>query len=284
MAKIIDGKLKAQQMNEALSQKVAGLPYQPGLAVVLVGDDPASQVYVRNKLRACDKVGVKSFEYVLPANSSEDDVTSLIAELNDNKNVHGILVQLPLPKDLNEDNIIQKINPDKDVDGLTDVNLGRLMSGKDGLRPCTPSGCEILLKDEFDSLSGKLAVVIGRSLLFGKPMGQMLLSNNCTVIQCHSKTEDLPMLCQQADILIAAVGQQEMVKADWVKDGAVVIDVGINRNAEGKLVGDVDFNVVAAKAGYITPVPGGVGPMTIAMLLQNTVKAAQQQNKNNPTL
>ncbi|MEC7576256.1 MAG: bifunctional methylenetetrahydrofolate dehydrogenase/methenyltetrahydrofolate cyclohydrolase FolD [Pseudomonadota bacterium] len=279
MAKIIDGKAIATNLNGQLQNEVAALSFVPGLAVVLVGDDPASQVYVRGKIKACDKVGIKSFEHRLPANATQDDIAACIDALNADENVNGILLQLPLPQGLNAKPLIQRISPEKDVDGLTHVNMGRLMAGDEGLRPCTPSGCEILLKEEFDSLAGKIAVVIGRSELFGKPMAQILLQNDCTVFQCHSKTKNLASLCKQADIVIAAVGRPEMVKADWVKEGAFVIDVGINRTAAGKLVGDVDFNAVAAKADYITPVPGGVGPMTIAMLLQNTVLAAKRQNQ-----
>ncbi|MCS5596446.1 MAG: bifunctional methylenetetrahydrofolate dehydrogenase/methenyltetrahydrofolate cyclohydrolase FolD [Alphaproteobacteria bacterium] len=279
MAKIIDGKAIATNLNGQLQNEVAALSFVPGLAVVLVGDDPASQVYVRGKIKACDKVGIKSFEHRLPANATQDDIAACIDALNADENVNGILLQLPLPQGLNAKPLIQRISPEKDVDGLTHVNMGRLMAGDEGLRPCTPSGCEILLKEEFDSLAGKIAVVIGRSELFGKPMAQILLQNDCTVFQCHSKTKNLASLCKQADIVIAAVGQPEMVKADWVKEGAFVIDVGINRTSAGKLVGDVDFNAVAAKADYITPVPGGVGPMTIAMLLQNTVLAAKRQNQ-----
>lgn len=278
MAKIIDGKAIANKLNVQLQSDVAALSFVPGLAVVLVGDDPASQVYVRGKIKACDKIGIKSFEYRLPASCTQDDIAAQIDALNADANVHGVLLQLPLPDGFDSKALIQRISPEKDVDGLTYANMGRLMAGDEGLRPCTPSGCEILLKEEFDSLAGKIAVVIGRSELFGKPMAQMLLQNDCTVIQCHSKTKDLPSLCKQADIVIAAVGRAEMVKADWVKDGAFVIDVGINRLDNGKLAGDVDFNAVAAKADYITPVPGGVGPMTIAMLLQNTVLAAKRQN------
>ena len=279
MAKIIDGKAIATNLNGQLQSEVAALSFVPGLAVVLVGDDPASQVYVRGKIKACEKVGIKSFEHRLPANATQDDIAACIDALNADESVNGILLQLPLPQGLNAKPLIQRISPEKDVDGLTHVNMGRLMAGDEGLRPCTPSGCEILLKEEFDSLAGKIAVVIGRSELFGKPMAQILLQNDCTVFQCHSKTKNLASLCKQADIVIAAVGRPEMVKADWVKEGAFVIDVGINRTAAGKLVGDVDFNAVAAKADYITPVPGGVGPMTIAMLLQNTVLAAKRQNQ-----
>lgn len=284
MAKIIDGKTIANCMSDQLKADVDLLPYTPGLAVVLVGDDPASEVYVRNKVRACKKVGIESFEHVLPLGSSEQDIRSLIDTLNADPKVNGILLQLPLPSGLDSSILIEGIDPDKDVDGLTYHNMGLLAAGEAGLRPCTPSGCEILLKQEFESLSGKLAVVIGRSNLFGKPMAQMLLQNDCTVLQCHSKTVNIEDLCKQADIVIAAVGRKEMVKADWVKDGAFVIDVGINRNDDGKLVGDVDFNAVAAKAGYITPVPGGVGPMTITMLMHNTVQAAKKQNAKSPKL
>jgi|TARA_R110002126_G_scaffold13118_1_gene56002 methylenetetrahydrofolate dehydrogenase (NADP+)/methenyltetrahydrofolate cyclohydrolase len=281
MSKIIDGKKIAQDLSAQLKTEIAALSYAPALAVVLVGDNPASEVYVRNKVRACEKIGIASFEHVLPANSSLADIEAVIAQLNNDPEINGILLQLPLPEGLDSTALIEQISPAKDVDGLTYQNMGRLTAGADGLRPCTPSGCEILLKQEFSSLAGKLAIVIGRSDLFGKPMAQMLLQNDCTVLQCHSKTVGLKELCLQADIVIAAVGRPQMVKADWVKDGAFVIDVGINRDVDGKLVGDVDFNAVAAKAGYITPVPGGVGPMTIAMLMQNTVKAAKSQNEKN---
>lgn len=286
MTEIIDGKAIAAKMRDELKTKVEGLPFSPGLAVVLVGDDPASDVYVRNKVRACEKTGITSFEHRLPANSSDEDVAKVIDELNKNPDVHGILLQLPLPKGLDSSKLIQSIRPAKDVDGLTHTNMGKLVAGEDGLRPCTPSGCEILLKQEFDSLAGKVAVVVGRSLLFGKPMAQMLLDNDCTVIQCHSKTNpsDMKDLCQKADILIVAVGQPEMITAEFVKEGAFVVDVGINRQDGNVLVGDVAFDEVAKKAGYITPVPGGVGPMTITMLLENTVKAAQSQNLNKPSL
>tara|TARA_R110002124_G_scaffold64985_1_gene177164 strand:+ start:48358 stop:49227 length:870 start_codon:yes stop_codon:yes gene_type:complete len=280
MAKIIDGKHIAQQLRAVLKDEIDQLSFTPGLAVILVGDNPASQVYVRSKSNACKALGMKSFQHKLPENSTAADIAKLIDTLNQDDAAHGILLQLPLPDGLDTDALIQRIHPDKDVDGLTHYNMGKLMAGEDGLRPCTPSGCEILLKQEFDSLSGKLAVVIGRSILFGKPMAQILLHNDCTVIQCHSKTDNLPELCRQADIVIAAVGRPEMVKADWIKQGACVIDVGINRTAEGKLVGDVDFNAVAAKAGAITPVPGGVGPMTITQLLRNTVEAAKKQQHN----
>jgi methylenetetrahydrofolate dehydrogenase (NADP+)/methenyltetrahydrofolate cyclohydrolase len=279
MSKIIDGKKIAQDLSAQLKTEVAALSYTPVLAVVLVGDNPASEVYVRNKVRACQNVGIESAEHALPANSSFADIETLITQLNNDPKVNGILLQLPLPDGMDSTALIEQISPAKDVDGLTYQNMGRLTAGADGLRPCTPSGCEILLKQEFSSLAGKLAIVIGRSDLFGKPMAQMLLQNDCTVLQCHSKTVGLKELCLQADIVIAAVGRAQMVKADWVKDGAFVIDVGINRGADGKLVGDVDFNAVAAKAGYITPVPGGVGPMTIAMLMQNTLKAAKSQNE-----
>jgi len=279
MSKIINGKKIAQDLNAQLKTEIASLSYTPTLAVVLVGDDPASEVYVRNKIRACANVGIDSVEHTLPADSSLADIEAVITQLNNDSKVNGILLQLPLPEGMDSRPLIEQISPAKDVDGLTYQNMGRLNAGADGLRPCTPSGCEILLKQEFSALAGKLAIVIGRSDLFGKPMAQMLLQNDCTVMQCHSKTVGLKALCQQADIVIAAVGRAQMIKADWVKDGAFVIDVGINRGADGKLVGDVDFNAVAAKAGYITPVPGGVGPMTIAMLMQNTLKAAKAQNE-----
>ena len=273
-AKIIDGKAIAESLREDLRQKVSDMSKKPGLAVILVGDNPASEVYVRNKIRACEKVGIISFERRLPASVSQQDLLKEIELLNSDKEVHGILLQLPLPDHLDPTICIEAINPEKDVDGLHPLNTGKLVAGLDGFIPCTPQGSLILIKSVQDDLTGLNAVVIGRSLLFGKPMGQLLLAENCTVTQAHSRTRDLPALCAQADILVAAVGRTEMVKADWVKEGAIVIDVGINRQEDGKLKGDVDFQAVKEKAQAITPVPGGVGPMTIACLLKNTVEAA----------
>lgn len=280
MAEIIDGKAFAATLRAAIAAQVATLPYKPGLAVVLVGDDPASKVYVANKAKQTIEVGMRSFEHRLPADTTQDHLLALVRQLNEDPAVHGILVQLPLPKHLNADEIIAAISPDKDVDGLTVVNAGRLAAGLPGLVPCTPLGCLLLLEDKLPDMTGLNAVVVGRSNLVGKPIAQLLLQKNCTVTMAHSKTKDLAGLCRTADILVAAVGRPEMVKGDWVKPGATVIDVGINRVPAGegktKLVGDVDFAGAAQVAGLITPVPGGVGPMTIACLLRNTLTAAKR--------
>ncbi|MCB1720145.1 MAG: bifunctional methylenetetrahydrofolate dehydrogenase/methenyltetrahydrofolate cyclohydrolase FolD [Rhodospirillales bacterium] len=273
----IDGKAVAKALREDLAAEVAGLDVRPGLAVILVGDDPASQVYVRNKIKACAACGIKSFESRLPAQATEAEIMAEIEAFNDNKDVHGILLQLPLPYPLNADTLIQHIKPEKDVDGLTFINQGKLIAGdKSGLVPCTPQGAMMLIKSVEQDLSGKHAVVIGRSLLFGKPMAQLLLAENCTVTSAHSRTRDLPEVCKQADILVAAVGRAEMVQGAWIKPGAIVIDVGINRQEGGTLCGDVDYDQARGVAGAITPVPGGVGPMTIACLLKNTVEAAKK--------
>ncbi len=275
-AKIIDGKAVAMLVRDDVTDEVKSMNTQPGLAVILVGDDPASKVYVGGKIRACEKAGIKSFEHRLPANAAQEDVMALIHALNADHDVHGILLQLPLPDHLDEAPLIQAIDPDKDVDGLTVTNAGRLFSGLPGLVPCTPQGSLALIKTVREDLSGLHAVVIGRSLLFGKPMAQLLLAENCTVTQAHSRTRDLPALCRQADILIAAVGRAEMVRGEWIKPGAIVIDVGINRMEDGTLKGDVALEEAVKVASAITPVPGGVGPMTIAFLLKNTVLAAHQ--------
>ncbi len=278
---IIDGKAFAASLRDSIAQEVARLPFKPGLAVVLVGDDPASKVYVANKARQTVEAGMTSFEHRLPADTRQEDLLALVNALNADDAVHGILVQLPLPKHLDSDAIIAAISPAKDVDGLTIANAGLLASGLPGLVPCTPLGCLLLLQDRLGDLTGLNAVVIGRSNLVGKPIAQLLLQQNCTVTIAHSRSRDLPGLCRQADILVAAVGRPEMVKADWIKLGATVIDVGINRvpgHEPGKtrLVGDVAFAEAADIAGLITPVPGGVGPMTIACLLRNTLTAAQR--------
>lgn len=276
MADIIDGKAAAAALRETLKQTVDGMDKKPGLAVILVGDDPASHVYVKNKIKSCENVGIKSFESRLPMEATQAEVAAEIQAFNDNPNIHGILLQLPVPDHLNSDDLIHMINPAKDVDGLTYINIGKLVAGDNsGLVPCTPQGSMLLIKSVEENLSGKHAVVIGRSLLFGKPMAQLLLAENCTVTQAHSRTQNLEEVCRSADILIAAVGRPKMVKGDWVKPGAIVIDVGINRMDDGKLCGDVDFEAASEHAAAITPVPGGVGPMTIACLLKNTVKAAQ---------
>ena len=282
MGERIDGKQVAADVREKVGAAVSKLPGQPTLAVVLVGEDAASQVYVRNKVRQTGEAGMRSLHHHLPADASQDDVETLISSLNGDDEVDGILLQLPLPQGLDEQRAIEGIAPAKDVDGLTEASAGRLVLGKDGLRPCTPTGCVILAKSVLgEDLSGKNVVVIGRSILVGKPAALLFLAENCTVTVAHSRTKDLAALCRTADILVPAVGRPQMVKGDWVKPGAVVIDVGINRidapeKGEGKtrLVGDADFAECAEVAGHITPVPGGVGPMTIACLLRNTVIAA----------
>ncbi len=276
MTQVIDGKSIAAGLREELAQQVKALPAQPGLAVILVGDNPASHVYVKNKIKACEQVGIKSFESRLPAQATQAEVAVEIQAFNDNPSVHGILMQLPVPDHLNSDDLIHLVNPAKDVDGLTFINIGKLVAGDEtGMVPCTPQGSMILIKSVEENLGGKHAVVIGRSLLFGKPMAQLLLAENCTVTTAHSRTQNLDEVCRSADILVAAVGREKMVKGDWIKPGAIVIDVGINRMEDGKLCGDVDYEAALEIASAITPVPGGVGPMTIACLLKNTVKAAQ---------
>jgi len=276
----IDGRIFAQNLRKKVQQAVTQLPESPSLAVVLVGEDPASQVYVASKVKFTEECGMNSLDYKLSANTTETKVVNLVKKLNDNNKVDGILVQLPLPKGINSDRVIKEIHPDKDVDGLTEASAGRLSLGKSGLRPCTPTGCVMLAKDELGDLSGKHCVVLGRSILVGKPAALLFLEQNCTVTIAHSRTENLEDVCKSADILIAAVGRPLMVKASWVKEGACVIDVGINRvpsikrPGKTRLVGDVDYSDAKEIAGSITPVPGGVGPMTIACLLRNTVIAA----------
>ena len=275
-ATIIDGKAYAARLRSEIASAVAALPRAPGLAVVLVGDDPASAVYVRSKGKQSVEVGMRSFEHRLPADTAQADLIALVERLNADDAVDGILVQLPLPKHLDDLAVISAIDPDKDVDGLHVVNAGRLASGLPGLVSCTPLGCMMLIKDQLGDISGTNAVVIGRSILVGKPVAQLLLAANCTVTMAHSRTRGLPDVVRRADIVVAAVGRPEMVRGDWIKPGACVIDVGINR-VDGKLIGDVAFDEVAAVAGSITPVPGGVGPMTIACLLQNTLTSAQRR-------
>ena len=289
-AQIIDGKITAERLRAEVAQEVAALKaqhgLQPGLAVVLVGEDPASQVYVRSKGEHSKAAGMHSVTHRLPADVSQDDLLALVRQLNADPAIHGILVQLPLPKGLDEQAVIETIDPAKDVDGLHVVNAGRLAQGLPSLVPCTPLGCMILLRETLGDLTGKRAVVIGRSVLVGKPVAQLLLAADCTVTIAHSRTKDLAAVCREADIQVAAVGRPQMVKADWIKPGATVIDVGINRvpfrdpvkAAEGKtkLVGDVAYKEALAVAGHITPVPGGVGLMTVACLLQNTVTAAKR--------
>lgn len=280
---IIDGKLVAQVTREQIKKdveaiKAANYPCGIGLAVILVGDDPASQVYVRNKIKACDEVGIKSFLCKLPAESTFDEVAGTINYLNENPDVSGMILQLPLPKHLDENALIDLIAPDKDVDGCHYVQKGRLWTGRDSLVACTPYGVMKLLDYYNIPLEGKNAVVIGRSNLVGKPLAQLLLDRNCTVTICHSRTKNLAEITSRADIVCVAIGKAKFLKADMVKDGAVVIDVGMDRDENGKLCGDVDFAGVAPKCSYITPVPGGVGPMTVTMLLANTVKAFKLMN------
>ena len=282
MENTIDGKAFAAKLRSEVADKVAKLKSQhnivPGLAVVLVGEDPASQVYVRNKGKQTVEVGMQSFEHKLPDTTSQKELMQLIDQLNADDSVHGILVQLPLPDQIEEEAVINHINPDKDVDGFHLNNVGRLAIGEPGIVPCTPLGCIMMIKDALGDLSGMHAVVVGRSNIVGKPMASLLLQENCTVEITHSRTKNLEEECRRADILVAAVGRPEMVKGDWVKPGAAVIDVGINRidaeDGKTRLVGDVEFSSAAKVAGKITPVPGGVGPMTIACLLHNTMQQA----------
>jgi len=288
-AAIIDGKDYAARLRTGIGTQVATLKAEhgltPGLAVVLVGDDAASQVYVRSKAKKTVELGMESFQHILPASTSETELLDLVRQLNADDRVHGILVQLPLPDHLDADKVIETIDPTKDVDGFHVVNAGRLATGQRAraLVPCTPLGCLMLARDRLGDLSGQRAVVLGRSNIVGKPMAQLLLGESCTVTVAHSRTRDLPAVCREADILVAAVGRPEMVRGDWIKPGATVIDVGINRlppetpEAKGQLVGDVNFAEASRVAGAITPVPGGVGPMTIAVLLANTVTAACRQ-------
>ena len=281
MAQIIEGKKISAQIKEELRLKTLELKEKgivPGLAVVLVGDDPASKTYVRNKTMSCEQLGFYSEQYVLPETASQTELLSLIDALNTNKKIHGILVQLPLPKHLDKQAVIERILPEKDVDAFHPVNVGKIMTGDFDFLPCTPAGVMELVERNGIDVAGKHCVVIGRSDIVGKPQAMLMLHKNATVTICHSKTSNLSAITRQADILVAAVGRAGFVKADMVKSGAVVIDVGINRNAEGKLCGDVDFDEVRPIASLITPVPGGVGPMTIAMLMKNTMTAALRAN------
>ena len=278
---IIDGKKIAETLRQKLKKEIIEIKSSfksvPGLTVILIGEDPASKIYVRNKEKFSKEIGINSEVIKYPENIQEKEVLSKIIELNKNKKVSGILVQLPLPKHINKQKVIETILPEKDVDGFHPINVGNLSSGYDSKIPCTPLGCLILLKEVEKNLSGKHAVVIGRSNLNGKPMAQLLLKENCTVTITHSKTKDLKSQCNKADIIIAAVGKPKFVKGDWVKKNAIVIDVGINKTTDG-IVGDVDFNEVSKVARAITPVPGGVGPMTIACLLRNTVECFKRAN------
>ena len=288
-ARRIDGKAFSERLRQGVAGQVAEIKSRhgltPGLAVVIVGDDPASQVYVNSKAKKTVEVGMESFQHVLPADTEEAALLELVRQLNADKRVNGILVQLPLPAQIDSAKVLDAIDPDKDVDGFHVINAGRLATGdmKRALVPCTPHGCLMLLKDQLGDLSGLRAVVLGRSNIVGKPMAQLLLNESCTVTIAHSRTRDLPAECRRADIVIAAVGRPEMVRGDWIKPGASVIDVGINRlepeqpGGKGRLVGDVNFAEASKVAGAITPVPGGVGPMTIAVLLANTVTAACRQ-------
>lgn len=278
MAIIIDGKATAQKLRAEITsevQKLAAEGTQPGLAVVLVGDNPASRVYVHMKEKACCDVGIFSDEHKLPAETEEKDLLSLIDRLNNDDRIHGILVQLPLPKHINEAKVLEAISPDKDVDGFHPYNVGRLVLGKPTFQPCTPYGIMVLLKEYGIDLTGKEVVVVGRSNIVGKPVAFMCLQQHATVTICHTRTIDLQAKIGMADVLIAAIGRPEVIPGAWIKKGAVVIDVGVNRIAEKKLVGDVEFETAAERASYITPVPGGVGPMTITMLLQNTLLSAK---------
>lgn len=279
MAKIIDGKAISKQVREEIAADVVEFKAKygsaPGLAVIIVGNDPASQVYVRNKKRACEEVGFYSESYELPVETTQAELIALVERLNNDDKINGILVQLPLPKHLDETEILLKIRPDKDVDAFHPYNVGKIMIGNHDFLPCTPAGVMVLLERSGVEISGKKCVVIGRSNIVGKPMAMLLLHANGTVTICHSRTENLKEICREADVLVASIGKPEFVTGDMVKDGAVVVDVGINRLESGKLVGDVVFSEVEPKASYITPVPGGVGPMTITMLLKNTLTAAE---------
>lgn len=278
MGGIIDGKAVAGRVREEVATRVRALAARdvvPGLATVLVGADPASEVYVRNKQRACEAVGIRSFGHRLPADAGQADLLALVAELAGDTRVHGILVQLPLPDGLDADAVVQAIPPEKDVDGLHPVNQGRLMTGRAGLRPCTPLGVMRLLDEVGAELRGARAIVVGRSVLVGKPLAMLLLERHATVTLCHSRTRDLGAEVARADVVVAAVGRAGLIRGDWVREGSIVIDVGTNRGPDGRLIGDVDFDGARPRCAHITPVPGGVGPMTVAMLLANTVQAAE---------
>lgn len=279
MAKILDGKAVSQRVKNALKEEtekfVEKYGIKPGLAVVIVGDDPASRVYVNSKKKACAEIGYYSEEHALPESTTEDELLSLVEKLNGDEKIHGILVQLPLPKHIDEEKIINAINPKKDVDAFHPVNVGKIMIGNFDFLPCTPAGVMELIDDAGIDLTGKNCVVVGRSNIVGKPQAMLLLHKNATVTICHSKTKNIKEITKNADVLVAAVGRAQMFDGDYIKDGAVVIDVGMNRLENKKLVGDVDFESAEKKASCITPVPGGVGPMTIAMLMKNTLTAAK---------
>jgi methylenetetrahydrofolate dehydrogenase (NADP+)/methenyltetrahydrofolate cyclohydrolase len=281
MANIIDGKKISLEIKDEVKAKAEALKakgIEPCLAVILVGENPASQVYVRNKKKACEYCGIKSLSYELPESTTEDELLALVDELNNSKECNGILVQLPLPKHIDEDKVLLRIKPEKDVDGFHPYNVGLLSIGSADLKACTPAGCIELIKRSGVDISGKNCVVVGRSNIVGKPVGMLLMAENGTVTTCHSRTKNMAEICKQADILVVAIGKEKFVTGDMVKEGAVVIDVGINRMENGKLCGDVDFESAEKKAGWITPVPGGVGPMTIAMLMNNCIVACEKQN------
>ncbi len=270
---IIDGKAIANNIREQLKETIIKEKLSPGLAVILVGNNPASKLYIKNKIAACKKIGINSFEYYLDENIKEKDLIKVIDQLNKDYRVDGILVQLPLPKQINTVNIINTIDPLKDVDGFTSTNFGKLITGQDCFIPCTPQGCLVLIKSVVEEIAGKNALVIGRSNIVGKPMSYLLLQNNCTVTMAHSYTNNLPELCSQADIVVAAIGKEKSIKGEWLKKGSIVIDVGINYDQNKKIIGDVDFNSALPYVKAISPVPGGAGPMTVTCLLKNTVKA-----------
>ncbi|MBE3597458.1 MAG: bifunctional methylenetetrahydrofolate dehydrogenase/methenyltetrahydrofolate cyclohydrolase FolD [Limnochordaceae bacterium] len=278
-AQIIDGKRLASEVRQRVARRLAAMKERygtvPGLAVLLVGDNPASVVYVRNKRKACEELGMRSWVHHLPADTPAGELADRIDRLNDDPEVHGILLQLPLPPHLEASGFLERIDPRKDVDGFHPANMGRLLEGRPSLVPCTPAGILALIDSTGTDLVGRRAVVVGRSNIVGKPTALLLLSRHATVTICHSRTRDLPAVCREADVLVAAVGKARMIQGDWIKPGAVVIDVGINRTADGKLTGDVDFEAALGVAGYVTPVPGGVGPMTVAMLMANTLRAAE---------
>ena len=279
MGQIIDGKLQAQRVRQSVADEIRENGIKAGLAVVIVGNNPASRICVNNKKKACADCGIESYEYALPEETTEKELLALVEKLNKDDKIDGILVQLPLPKQIDETAIINAINPDKDVDAFHPVNVGKIMTGDYSFLPCTPAGVMELIASTGTEIAGKSCVVIGRSNIVGKPMAMLLLHKSGTVTICHSKTKDLAEETRRADILVAAVGVAKLVKADMVKEGAVVIDVGMNRDEDGKLCGDVDFEEVKEKASFITPVPGGVGPMTIAMLMKNTLTAAKNHKK-----
>ncbi len=279
MAVIIDGKAISAKVREEVRKETEKMTVKPGLAVVIVGEDPASKVYVRNKAKACGEVGFYSEVHELPENTSSEELLTLVDKLNSDDKIDGILVQLPLPKHLDEKTVINAISPDKDVDAFHPVNVGKIMIGDYDFLPCTPAGVMRLLEETGIQVAGKNCVVVGRSNIVGKPQAMLLLQKNGTVTVCHSKTKDLVEECRRADILVVAIGKAKLIGADYIKPGATVIDVGMNRDENGKLCGDVDFESVKDAAGAITPVPGGVGPMTIAMLMKNTLRAAQKAGK-----